>query len=257
MEPINSKNLTLEEKNQKKYYDSIANYYEEHYASQASLKYRLELFHRILKSENVTNLRILDAMCGGGQNSGYFMQYSTQVTGIDISEKQCENYKLRYPKNSVICGSILGRHFDDNSFDFIVTDSLHHMHPYTEECMSEFNRILVPGGGLLLWEPAAGSLFDYARKAWYKLDSRYFEENEASIDLESLTSLNKERFRLKSKIYGGSFSYLFNNLSMALRKKPTKSSFWYRFFDLLERGMEPLQTRFTSLWFIALFEKKK
>ena len=251
-----NKTLSSEETNQKIYYDEIADSYDEHYASESSLKYRGDLFHRLLKSENIAHHHVLDAMCGGGQNTGYFMQQNAKVTGIDISEMQCKNYSKRYPDNTVICGSVLSNNFKDESFDFIVTDSLHHMHPYIKECMSEFNRLLKPSGKLLLWEPAAGSVFDYARQAWYKIDPRYFEENEESINLENLVRDNEDRFSLQSKIYGGSFSYIFNNLSMALRISPTKTALRYKFFHTLERAIEPFQTRLTALWFIALFEKK-
>lgn len=255
MASLKNQSLSSEETNQKIYYDEIATSYDEHYASESSLKYRGDLFHRLLKSESI-GPHVLDAMCGGGQNTGYFMRQNAKVTGIDISEMQCKNYNKRYPDNTVICGSILSNDFGDESFDFIVTDSLHHMHPYIKECMSEFNRLLKPGGKLLLWEPTAGSVFDYARKAWYKLDPRFFEENEKSINLANLVRDNENLFFLQSKIYGGSFSYLFNNLSMALRLRPTKSAFRYKFFHLLERAIEPFQTRSTALWFIALFEKK-
>ena len=102
-----NRNLSLEETNQQIYYNAIAASYDEHYASRSSLRYRCELFHRVLKSEKVENQKVLDAMCGGGQNTGYFMQRNATVTGIDISEMQCKNYSKRYPNNTIICGSIL------------------------------------------------------------------------------------------------------------------------------------------------------
>ncbi|MGC6412753.1 MAG: class I SAM-dependent methyltransferase [Candidatus Puniceispirillaceae bacterium] len=252
----NEVHLSIEEQNQKAYYNAIANAYDTHYASASSLRYRGELFDRFLKNEPIEGLKVLDAMCGGGQNSGYFMMRGGQVTGVDISDEQCKNYGARYPENEVICCSLFDNGLAENSFDWIITDSLHHMHPKTQECMAEFHRLLKPGGRLVIWEPAAGSIFDYMRQLWYRLDKKYFEENEKSIDLPALTKSQHAQFSLQRKLYGGSTSYLFNNLSMALRISPTKSEFRYKFFDIIERVFELFQTKHTSLWFIAMFEKK-
>ena len=154
------RNLGTEEKNQKRYYNNIATEYEDHYAGESSNYYRLKIYENFLKEFDFKGKKILDAMSGSGQSSAFFIRYKANIVALDISEKQCELFKKKFPDLKIVCASILDNGFDDSTFDFIVTDSLHHLHPNVDNCMKEFYRILKPGGHLLLWEPTAGSILD-------------------------------------------------------------------------------------------------
>jgi 2-polyprenyl-3-methyl-5-hydroxy-6-metoxy-1,4-benzoquinol methylase len=241
---------------QKDYYNTIAQEYELHYSSSDALKYRHSLYSGFLKNIDVKEMKILDAMCGGGQSTGFFIKRGANVTGIDISEGQCENFKKNFPGCEIHCRSILSPELGEKCFDFIITDSLHHVHPDIDRCMMVFNGLLKPGGYLMLWEPSAKSIFDYIRKVWYKRDKKYFQENEAAIDLKKLITDNNESFRLVKKSYGGNIAYIFVLLTMALRLKNNKKRVWFNVFLFFEKGLSRLQNRYTALWFLALFQKK-
>ena len=240
---------------QKKYYDSIARDYERHFSSSSALYYRHRIYDEFLRDQDFTGKDILDAMCGGGQSSLFFQRHGANITAIDISEGQCENYQSRFPDSKVHCGSILDSGFRDEAFDFIITDSLHHVHPNVNQCMAEFSRLLKPGGRLMLWEPSGGSVMDLARKIWYRADSKYFEENEASIDLDRLVANTKE-FNLVSAQYGGGIAYLLSAMSMHLRIPPEtmfklrKQLFW------LEKASAFSRLKLFAMWFLVLLEKR-
>ncbi len=246
-------NLSIEEQKQKEYYNRISGEYDVHYASEGALRYKYRLFDKFLGQMDFAGTTVLDGMCGGGQNSGYFEGKGCEVYGIDISENQCAQYARRFPANKVVCGSARNTPFEDNYFDFIITDSVHHLHPYIDETFAEFNRILKPGGMLLMWEPSARSVLDYARKLWYRMDTKYFEANEKSIDPQM--GLKGRLFRLRRKFYGGNVGYLFVFLTMALRIRS-------RYFVLLNTSLiqldywlSHLQFRLTSLWVLLLYQK--
>lgn len=241
---------------QKDYYNRIAVEYDDHYASEPAMRYRDRLFDRIFEGEQLDGLKTLDAMCGGGQNSTYFYKKGCRMSAIDISESQVEHYKLRFPDAEVICGSSLSTPFPDDHFDLIVTDSMHHLHPRVSEGMQEFFRILKPGGRFVIWEPSAGSVLDLIRKAWYKLDRRYFEDNEESVDVDELHRDHSDQFDLTFKYYGGNLAYVFVVLSMALRISVPAVRFYARPLLFLERLISPLQTKLTSLWVLAEFQKR-
>ena len=244
------------ESKQRAYYDSIADTYDDHYGSDQNLIYRTRVFDRVLGATQLRGRKVLDAMCGGGQNSTYFVGRGADVTGIDISAKQCEHYKRRFPDNEIICGSALDTGLPDASFDLVFTDSLHHLHPSVDDGVRELSRVLRPGGLLVAWEPSAGSVFDYARKLWYRLDRRYFEDNEASIDVRRLASDHADRLRLERAVFGGNLAYVFVGLSMAMRIPIKWLDYYAEPLFRVEDVLTAFQRRLTALWVMALFEKR-
>lgn len=241
---------------QKEYYDKISNEYDIHYASNNAIKYRHLIYKAFLDNENFNDFQILDAMCGGGQSTGFFLSRGAIVTGVDISSGQCDNFKKRFPNSDIYCRSILETRMSDSKYDFIITDSLHHIHPNVDKCMDEFYRLLKPSGKLMLWEPSANSIFNLIRKIWYKKDTKYFQYNEAAIDLNKLTNDNKNKFKLIKSKYGGNFGYIFLLLTMAIRTKPKRNKQLFSFLIFIEKLINVIQNKYFALWFLALYEKK-
>ena len=249
--------LTPSEKAQRQYYGRIANTYDEHYSNEYALKYRYSLYDRMLKNTvDVRELRVLDAMCGGGQAAGYFVERGARVIGNDISEEQCAVFRARYPGENVICGSILDAAFYDSSFDLVVTDSLHHLHPSLDEGMVEILRILKPNGYFLLWEPSANSIIDLFRALWYRFDSTYFEKNEESIDLDDVMRRHGKDLHLLKKIFGGNVAYLLVQESLLFRVPPGLIKHYASSLFAIENFLAKFQNQLSSCWFLALAQKR-
>jgi ubiquinone/menaquinone biosynthesis C-methylase UbiE len=249
------KKFNRDENNQKKYYNNISEEYEEHYASESSYYYRSKIYENFLRKFDFKGKEILDAMGGSGQSSAFFIRQNAKITALDISEKQCELFRIKFPNFKIVCASILDSGFENNNFDFIVTDSLHHLHPNVDDCMKEFYRILKPGGHLLLWEPSAGSILNLLRKIWYKLDKKYFQENEKAINLNKLINDQKKYFKIIKYQYGGNIGYIFQNITMALRLPILKSKKIFKYLTFIEIFLIKFQSKYISLWFLALFKK--
>lgn len=95
------------------------------------------------------NASILDAGCGTGGNLQFLARYG-QVTGIDISDVAVKHCARRGIKN-ILQGSIDALPFKNNSFDLIICfDVLGHHLVNQTKAMSEFFRVLKPGGVLLI-----------------------------------------------------------------------------------------------------------
>lgn len=248
-------NLSQSEETQKKYYDKVASAYDKHHFNQYALAYRYGLFDLILKDIDLKGLHILDAMCGGGQSAGYFINQQAKVTGIDISQQQCDRFRVRYPGVDVVCTSILDSDFDDSSYDLVVTDSLHHLYPNLDDGINEILRVLKPGGYFLFWEPTARSILDWFRKLWYKLDKTYFEENEKSIDLDNIMSMYGQQLELVRRKYGGNVAYLLVQESLLFRIPPGLIKYYATTLMTIEEFLTIFQTRFTSCWVLALLQK--
>ena len=248
--------LSQSEQDQRDYYNRIAARYNAHYASHEALSYRFSVFEQSIGGLNFSGLKVLDAMCGGGENSAYFDQRGASITGLDISEAQCALFEKRFPEATTICASALDPQLPAESFDFVVTESLHHLHPHVSQGVDALIRLLKPGGRLLIWEPNSGSLLDLARKLWYRLDTRFFEKNESSIDFERLRAQTDAKLELDHIRYGGNLAHLFVMSSMQFRI-PQAAVKWYAPGLLwLEPRLERLQGPLLSCWGLALFQKR-
>jgi len=100
--------------------------------------------------------RILDAGCGTGGMMAMLRRedLSWQVTGIDFSPEALEHTRERgFP--DVILGSVNALPFPNDSFDVVISlDVLYFEGVNDREALSEFHRVLKPGGLLVLNLPA-------------------------------------------------------------------------------------------------------
>jgi SAM-dependent methyltransferase len=245
------------ESKQRAYYDRIAGTYDEHHGSDHGLAYRARVFDRLFAGRALEGVRVLDALCGGGQSSAYFAARGAQVTGVDISAEQCEHYRRRFPGGIALCRSALDTGLADASFDLVITDSLHHLHPDVDAGVAELTRVLRPGGSLVIWEPAGGSLLDHARRLWYRLDPRFFADNEAAIDVDRLGRDQVERLRIERVEYGGNVGYLLVAMSMAMRIPVGWVGVYARPVLRVEEALSRFQGKLTSLWVLAELVKRR
>jgi len=248
--------LTKQEQKQKDYYNSIAKEYDNYQMSPYARQYKANVYDKAFINIPLKGAKVLDAMCGGGEATEYFLSKGSIVTGLDISEECCEIYKKRHQNNEIVCSSILSTKFQDNYFDIIVTDSLHHIHPHLNKGIAEIIRILKPNGYFHCWEPSEGSILDLARRIWYKLDNKFFMENEKSINIDRMNEKHKPKLKLIDKTYGGSIAYLLVIHAMPLRIPLSIVRVYAKFFMKVEDKIAYFHNRFFSCWVGALFQRK-
>jgi len=94
--------------------------------------------------------RLLDAGCGIGVLSRFYARKGLDVHAIDISgtavERTRESFEAYGLKGRVHLGSVESIPYDDNYFDYIVSNGVIHHTPDTEKAVREFYRVLKPGG---------------------------------------------------------------------------------------------------------------
>jgi SAM-dependent methyltransferase len=164
------------------------------------------------------------------------------------------NEKL--PTARAVTGSIFDTGFEDDSFDVVtVVSGLHHVEPRTQEAIDEIHRILRPGGWLLFAEPHRGSLPNWLRRAWYRFDP-LFEENEKAVDVSRLEADNQQRFDVVGTRYGGNIGYLLVLNSMVFRIPHRLKRLYSPALLALESWIERVQGRRTSCMVQARWRKK-
>lgn len=134
-----------------------------------SLNFTIERFRRnnVNAEEYFSSKIILDAGCGSGKYSAALASLGAKkVIGIDIGEKGlafAENQRKKHPRGDIIeyrrC-SLLNIDLDDDTVDMVWSNGvIHHTKDY-EKCLSEFARVIKPGGDLYLYVEGPEGLFE-------------------------------------------------------------------------------------------------
>lgn len=92
--------------------------------------------------------KILDLCCGSGQATQYLLQYSQDVTGLDVSPVSLERAKRNVPQAQYVEALAEEIPFGDGEFDVVHTSvAMHEMKPeQLRQILEEVYRVLKPGG---------------------------------------------------------------------------------------------------------------
>jgi ubiquinone/menaquinone biosynthesis C-methylase UbiE len=106
---------------------------------------------RSLALENLSltqNPEILDLCCGAGQTTKLLVEYSTKVTGLDVSPVALARAKHNVPQARYVEGLAQKMPLADHSFDLVHSSAAMHEMTATElkEIFREVYRVLKPNG---------------------------------------------------------------------------------------------------------------
>jgi ubiquinone/menaquinone biosynthesis C-methylase UbiE len=250
-------NLGASEQLQQDHYDQIADEYEAHYSDACSLEYRRRfIYEPMFEGIDLSGMKVLDAMCGSGQTTEYLLSRGALVTGLDLSSEVISSFKSRWTNCDAIQRSLLDSGLPGDYFDCVViVGGLHHIHPNVSAALHEINRVLKPGGYLCFMEPHSGSLPDVIRRRWYKRD-RFFSDNEASIDVQSLGREFATQFKPNKLNYLGNIAFLFVLNSLILRIPLSAKRFYSASLMRLESLINKLQGKLTSCFVVGRWQKQ-
>jgi len=224
---------------QKDRYDNEAVDYQKHHGDYFSQLYRTEFIRRRILDFDVTNKTVLDAMCASGIETEYLVSRGALVTGLDISPRNAELYAKTW-KRKCLVSSIHETEIQQESFDVVyIYGGLHHVIPCLKETIREAHRILKPGGHFIFVEPNKDTWLNALRMAWYRLDSRFHETEEALSYKKQLRPFLNLGFREITSFTGGNIAYLFISQSLIIGT-PTHWKRWlYPILSGLERLVSP------------------
>ena len=97
--------------------------------------------------------RVLDLACGEGYGSALLARHAASVTGVDVSQQAIDHAKRTYPalaNAQFVVGSCTAIPAPDRSFDVAISfETLEHIQEQ-EQFLAELDRVLAPGGVLLI-----------------------------------------------------------------------------------------------------------
>lgn len=248
--------LGASERQQQEHYDNIAADYEAHYSDEWSIEYRRRfIYDPMFEGVNLSGMEVLDAMCGSGQTTSYLLTRGAKVTGLDISNEVIDQFQASWTEAKAVKRSLLDSGFPDNSFDCVsVVGGLHHIHPEMKAAVREIHRVLKPGGYFCFMEPHTGSFPDVVRRIWYRFD-RYFSDNEAAIDIGRMKRDFADCFTLKKAKYLGNIAFLLVLNSLIFRIPAGSKGLYAPSLMKVEPLINKLQTKFTSCFVVAQWQK--
>jgi SAM-dependent methyltransferase len=101
---------------------------------------------------NVAGLRVLDAGCGAGAHAAALIAKGAQVTGIDKSPALVAIAKNRLGPHVRLEQADLNARlaFEDGSFELVIASLVMHYLQDWYPALTEFRRVLVPGGRVVM-----------------------------------------------------------------------------------------------------------
>jgi len=92
--------------------------------------------------------KVLDLCCGSGQATKFLVNFSNNVTGLDVSLVSLERARTNVPQASYVEAPAEEMPFADNQFDLVHTSvTLHEMKlSQLQAIINEVYRVLKPGG---------------------------------------------------------------------------------------------------------------
>lgn len=102
---------------------------------------------------------ILEAGCGTGQWNAWLGEHGIRSVGLDWSHRLCARARAALPSISFVSGDLTRLPFRSDSFDGLCAlGSIEHIHTGPTEILSEFLRVLTPGGVAVITVPNGGRL---------------------------------------------------------------------------------------------------
>jgi ubiquinone/menaquinone biosynthesis C-methylase UbiE len=121
----------------------------EFFAEVSARRYTLEPdIAEIVGFERWAGKDVLEAGCGMGTDAAEFVRAGARYHGVDFSPSALELARRRPELTGVdlVAGSITDLPYPDASFDLVYSNGVIHHMPQTSRAISEFHRVLRPGG---------------------------------------------------------------------------------------------------------------
>jgi tellurite methyltransferase len=114
------------------------------------------LFDQLLKGRIPSDMRLLDAGCGGGRNLIYFLRSGYDVFGVDESNRSITQVRElastlapHLSADNFRVEAVEEMSFDDASFDIVISSAVLHFasdEGHWQRMVNEMWRVLKPGG---------------------------------------------------------------------------------------------------------------
>ncbi|HOJ06879.1 MAG: class I SAM-dependent methyltransferase [Ignavibacteriota bacterium] len=197
---------------------------------------------------------ILDAGCGNGVNTIRLVERNFKVTSIDFSDaalKLCKNNLL---KNNIKANvtiekdDLLHLRFLDNTFNSVLCWGVLMHIQELEKALCELNRVIVPGGYLILCEVSKNAIDTIFGRIVKKIfNSNNYTEIKNSLGIETWTDTDAGRMLVRKTNIAKIIEYLSNRGFSLIDRFP--GQFTQSFTRVSNSKLKKVILNFNRFWF--------
>ena len=132
-------------------YDELADAYDEHRTEETHVGFEADVTQRFFDDRSPDS-RVLDAGCGAGRPVLQTIARDHDAVGLDLSTTMLDRSREHVPDAALVQGDLGALPFPDDAFDAVVSlyAIIHVPKTEHERVLSEFRRVLRPGGEVLV-----------------------------------------------------------------------------------------------------------
>ncbi len=202
-------------------------------------QYNLFLIHKKaydLAARLARGSRVLDFGCNTGYGTALLAREAAAVTGVDVSPGAVDEGRRRHPGLDLRLVDGRSLPFADAAFDFVTSFQVIEHVADTERFLGEIERVLSPGGVLVLTTPNAALRLAPGMKPWNPFHVREYR----AAELRELLERHFVDVRVKGLVADEPLRRIEVRRVARLREKSRRrQSKWHRLKSAFGRGRRP------------------
>lgn len=203
---------------------------------------------------------VLDAGCGAGYGAEALAKAGAKkVFGVDIAPNSIQYCRENYSRQNLTfkIGDAARLDFRDNFFDLIVAfETIEHIKDY-RQAISEFYRVLKPGGKLIISTPNKAVYSPGTKKPFYPFHFHefYLEELQKMLEPFQIEKIQGQYIKGKQMMIYGDWDprrilrIIFANLPFAIKRAITRLYLRFYFWLYRKKIYKPSKIKISDVYF--------
>jgi SAM-dependent methyltransferase len=243
---------------QKQLFEAIHEVYSESTTDSVSEAYKEEFFYRPMLEYLGDAHSLMELASGVGTAAGWMRAHrpGLAISGCDISESAARDFTARHGRPCFVWDLTKPIHPEESYDAVLVMGGIHHLVTDLGTAFANIDRLLKPGGRLIMMEPNADFVLEPFRRLWYRIDKKYFDaDSEHALSHPRLAREHAGALRPLGVSYVGGPAYflLLQNWVMRIPAGPKRRI--APALMAIERVYHRLPGKFPFASFVACWQK--
>jgi SAM-dependent methyltransferase len=243
---------------QKRLFESIHEVYSEATTDIVSEAYKEEFFYRPMIDYLGDARSLIELASGVGTAAGWMRAHrpDLEIAGCDISESAARDFTARHGRPCFVWDLTKPIEPTERYDAVLVMGGIHHLVMDLPTAFANIDRLLNPGGRLIMMEPNADFVLEPLRQIWYRTDKKHFDaDSEHALSHPRLARDHAGTLRPLGVTYVGGPAYFLLLQNWVLRIPNGVKRWLAPMLMMSERLYHRLPGRFPFASFVACWQK--